>query len=134
MMINLEYISTSFPVSIKGVIFKDGKVILLRNERNEWELPGGKLERGETPESCLEREIFEELGLTVAALQLLDVWQYEIFSDVVVLIVTYLCSPADTFEFQISNEHKQGGWFDVEEIEGLNMPDGYKQSIVMLAK
>ncbi len=133
-MINLEYISTSFPVSIKGVIFKDGKVILLRNERNEWELPGGKLERGETPESCLEREIFEELGLTVAALQLLDVWQYEIFSDVVVLIVTYLCSPADTFEFQISNEHKQGGWFDVEEIEGLNMPDGYKQSIVMLAK
>ena len=28
-----------FPVSIKGVLIIDGKALLLKNERNEWDLP-----------------------------------------------------------------------------------------------
>ena len=35
-----------FPVSVKGVIFLDRRVVLLRNGRGEWELPGGGLEAG----------------------------------------------------------------------------------------
>src|SRR6185369_13602359 len=30
-----------WPVSIKGVCLVGGKVVLLKNERDEWELPGG---------------------------------------------------------------------------------------------
>ena len=39
----------AFPVSVKGVAVQGGKVLLLENERSEWELPGGKLEVGEDP-------------------------------------------------------------------------------------
>jgi hypothetical protein len=35
----------TFPVSVKGVTVQAGKVLLLENERAEWELPGGKLLR-----------------------------------------------------------------------------------------
>ena len=33
----------AFPVSVKGVAVQNGRVLLLENERGEWELPGGKL-------------------------------------------------------------------------------------------
>src|SRR5260221_10358006 len=54
-----------FPVSVKGIVYHDGRVVLLKNERDEWELPGGKLELGETPETCVVREIEEEIVLAV---------------------------------------------------------------------
>src|SRR5579859_3599473 len=65
----------AFPVSVKGVAVQDGKVLLLENERNEWELPGGKLELGEDPPGCVVREIIEETGWQVSAGPLLDCWQ-----------------------------------------------------------
>ena len=34
----------NFPVSIKGILVEAGWVVLLENERDEWELPGGRLE------------------------------------------------------------------------------------------
>jgi 8-oxo-dGTP pyrophosphatase MutT (NUDIX family) len=68
----------AFPVSVKGVAVQGGKVLLLRNERDEWELPGGKLEVGEDPADCVVREISEESGWQVTAGPLLDCWQYEV--------------------------------------------------------
>ena len=35
-----------FPVSVKGIVVRDGAVVLVHNQRDEWELRGGKLEIG----------------------------------------------------------------------------------------
>lgn len=42
-----------------------------------WELPGGKLEKGETPEQCIVREIREELTSEVKAERVLGVVEYD---------------------------------------------------------
>lgn len=124
-----------FPVSVKGVIFdQERKVVLLKNERNEWELPGGKLELGEIPEDCLEREIREELGLTVTTGPILDSWVYHIREGRDVLIVTYGCNPTLFFEVTHSPEHKAVGLFTLDEVSDLNMPLGYKRSITDWAR
>ena len=65
-----------FPVSVKGVVEVGGRVPLLRNERAEWELPGGRLEAGEALEAAVEREVLEELGLAVECRGLVDAWTY----------------------------------------------------------
>jgi 8-oxo-dGTP pyrophosphatase MutT (NUDIX family) len=118
-----------FPVSVKGVVYQDGKVILLKNERDEWELPGGKLELGEAPEVCVVREIEEELGLVAEAGPLLDSWVYHIYEGVDVLILTYGCYVTPFAEITHSPEHKAVGVFTPEEVKELRMPAGYKTSI-----
>ena len=81
-----------YPISVKGVVVRAGRVLLLKNERDEWELPGGRLEVGETPERCVAREIAEETSWTVVTGPLLDVWMYDIVqAERHVFIVTYGC-------------------------------------------
>ncbi|WP_018790516.1 NUDIX hydrolase [Salinispora arenicola] len=119
----------AFPVSVKGVCVRDGRVLLLRNEREEWELPGGKLELGEDPAACVGREISEETGWTVRVGPILDSWQYHIRDGIDVLIVTYGCFVDDDSPITVSSEHKEARLFAADEIAALPMPDGYRRSI-----
>jgi mutator protein MutT len=121
--------SGSYPVAIKGVVVRDGAVLLLRNDRDEWELPGGKIERGETPEECVVREIREETGWHVEAGQILDSWVYPVLPDRSVFVVTYACSTRATECPVVSDEHSEVGLFPVHEIAELRLPDGYQRSI-----
>jgi 8-oxo-dGTP pyrophosphatase MutT (NUDIX family) len=119
----------TFPVSVKGVLVRAGRVLLLRNERGEWELPGGKLELGEEPPACVAREIAEETGLPVTTGPILDAWQYHIGDGRDVLIITYGCHCESDQPPALSDEHQEVGFFSLAEVAGLTMPAGYKQSI-----
>jgi 8-oxo-dGTP pyrophosphatase MutT (NUDIX family) len=114
---------------VKGVVIRDSKVILLRNERDEWELPGGKLELSESPEQCLAREMAEELGLMIQPETILDSWTYTIVPGVHVLVLSYGCVESSEDEAVLSDEHKELRWFLLAEIDTLKMPEGYKASI-----
>ena len=122
-----------FPISIKGIILDEQRVVLLKNERDEWELPGGKLQLGEAPEDCVRREIEEELGLEVVVDKILDTWVYHIRERVDVFIVTYGCRPKASSQVTHSLEHKEVRWFELSAIRGLRMPAGYKNSIIAWA-
>ena len=119
---------TGHPVSIKAVLVIDGRIPLLKNERHEWELPGGRLEAGEQPEVTVLREIAEELGIAAADPEILDCWLYRIAGKGEVLIVTYGCRALAT-AVTLSAEHSEVRLFAPGEIAGLDMPEGYKRSI-----
>ncbi|MDC7228356.1 MAG: (deoxy)nucleoside triphosphate pyrophosphohydrolase [Spirochaetales bacterium] len=89
-----------------AVVFHDGKVLICRRASGEklegfWEFPGGKLEAGESMFDCIERELFEELGVKARGREILAVSFYayehseirltgiltELFSDEISLTV-----------------------------------------------
>ena len=124
----MTYRPPTWPVSVKGVaVDTHGRVLLLKNERQEWELPGGRLETGDpaagmrgddSPEQALEREILEETGWEVKADPLIagGTWIYEPIPGRRVLIITYGCTVLTPNRVPVlSHEHKQIGLFSAEE-------------------
>jgi 8-oxo-dGTP diphosphatase len=62
-------------VGVYGLVRQDGKVLLIKKGRGPYngmyDLPGGGIEFGETPEQTLRREFMEETGLVVEPVRLL---------------------------------------------------------------
>lgn len=64
----------AFQVRVTGVLIEKGAILLVKqriSESRAWSLPGGRLERGETIEQGLIREIKEETGLDARVERLL---------------------------------------------------------------
>ncbi len=67
-------------VAVGVLIDRDGRFLLTSRPAGKpyagyWEFPGGKLEAGESVEQALRRELHEELGIAIGAVQ---PWQVEI--------------------------------------------------------
>jgi mutator protein MutT len=129
------------PVSVKGIIFDDKKIWLRHNERNEWELPGGKLDIGEQPEEAIVREMREELGFKV---QIADIVQANLYvikashdESRGVVVISYLCKlqqKIGKFEFRGEAGLAKFEKFTLDEIKNINMPDFYKSAILKAFK
>ena len=118
-----------WPVSVKGVLGWDGRTVVLRNHRGEWELPGGRLERTDaSPQDALRREITEELGFEAEIGPLIDSWIYDVEGKRV-LILTYSCTASRPASLRHSDEHTEVGLFSPVELRSEAIPSGYLRSI-----
>lgn len=135
------YKTYSVPISVKGIVFEGDRVWLRKNERNEWEFPGGKLDEGEQPTDTVKREMIEELGLSVEVLHLVDAYLYTIKVSTDesrgVLVLSYLCQVIEKVgDLELEGEAGRAEFklFAIDEIRELNMPDFYKQALMTVMK
>jgi 8-oxo-dGTP pyrophosphatase MutT (NUDIX family) len=119
----------SYPTSIKGVLLINGNVLLVKNSRLEWELPGGRSEAGENHAETLVREFAEELSLKVAITEPIDSYLFEVLPGRHVFIVTYGSTLAGEFRPELSDEHTEHCLWPVNRLSELNLPLGYRRSI-----
>jgi 8-oxo-dGTP pyrophosphatase MutT (NUDIX family) len=118
-----------YPVSVKGVLLLEGQVVLLRNSRNEWELPGGRIDPGESHAQTLTREFTEELAVNVDVSELIDSYVFEVIPGRHVEIITYGCTLAGAFAPKVSNEHSEHCLWPVHRLSEINLPAGYRRSV-----
>ncbi len=117
------------PISAKGVLIRRGRVLLLRNERGEWELPGGRLDGDESPEEAVVREIREETGLRARVVALVDAWVYRVTRSEKVLVLEYACRLKGNGIVTISREHAEHTWLRPSDLRGEPLPEGYRRGI-----
>jgi 8-oxo-dGTP pyrophosphatase MutT (NUDIX family) len=122
------------PLSIKGVLIHDGRVLLLLNERGEWDLPGGRPDAGEDYRTALSREVLEETGLKVEVGAALGGHLFEVLPGRFVRIVAFACRLLAEAEFRLSPEHLEARWVRVEQlgdgvIDGHRLPQGYLAAV-----
>ena len=69
-----EYGHATPKVDVRGVVFREGRVLLVRGlDDRQWTLPGGWAEVGERPSEAVEKEVREESGYETRAVKLLAV-------------------------------------------------------------
>ena len=59
------YPKCTYRVSLKAISTFDNKLVLVKEESDYWDLPGGGIEHMEEVEPAFHREVMEELGVEV---------------------------------------------------------------------
>jgi 8-oxo-dGTP diphosphatase len=123
----------AYPISVKGVVVHRDRVLLLLNERDEWDLPGGRPDGGEDHRAALEREVREETGLAVAVGDALDEHLFEVLPGRFVRILPFVCRLVGGSDVVLSHEHLETRWLPLgelgESIAGHRLPAGYLAAI-----
>lgn len=98
-----------FHITVKGIVIFQNKILILKRVRPSsdglgyWELPGGGLEYGETPDEALIRELKEETNLDISIIKPAYTFT-AIREDYQTIGIGYLCI-SDNNQVVVSNEH-----------------------------
>lgn len=122
--------ANSIKVATSAVVTnKEGKILLHKRRDNDmWSLPGGVMEAGETIEDCVRSKVKEETGVEVTINRLIGVYSNPShiieFKDGEIrqeLSMCFHCTIKDSFELNVSEESKEVKFFDINEIEELDI-------------
>lgn len=134
MLANMGTNEDTFHLGIKALIRNDeGKILLLKvnpaklrgSDQEYWDIPGGRIQRGDTVEQTLRREIAEEIGVTdidgirPLAMVLSNIRIPLDPVDVGLILSIYTCSISPDAHVTLSDEHVDLGWFAPEEAAKL---------------
>lgn len=108
-----------FVISQKAMLVRDGKCLIVEtsNRPGVWELPGGRIDKGETGEDSFVREVREELGLS--KFENLGVADCKVWRDkknVPMCGIVNLIKN-DTDKITLSPEHSQMKWITEKQVD-----------------
>ena len=126
-----------FQVGIKGVIVnsQNKALVLLKtvNGRIFWDVPGGRMEKGETIDQTLRRELEEEVpgikDFQVKNLLNVDAVHRSDTVEGIDLLLVFYKVEADLEKVSLSEEHQSYKWVSLEEIDSLEREASIRNGI-----
>ena len=120
-----------------AVIEKDGHVLIAKRRQGsrfagKWEFPGGKLEKGETPEQCLKRELREELDIIADIGDLFCSSDYTYTPEFTIRLLAYRTTVISGF-FNL-NDHEEIRWVKPAELTDYDFPEADRLIVERLIK
>lgn len=120
-------------VSVYAVLRNEkGEFLLLRRSENshsnpgKWDLPGGKLGRGELLKDAVVREVWEETGISIVLGEIAGYATFELPDKKVIAIIYdggYIIA-----DVKLSYEHVEHAWSSLENILEMDaLPDHFKE-------
>lgn len=85
--------------------------------QNKWEFPGGKLEDGETPQACLQREMAEEFGIAVTVEDFFGRSVYKYESGQIELLAYFISYQSGEL---VMRAHDEIAWASVDELNSFD--------------
>ena len=104
-----------------AIIIQDGCVLCARKKAGLplagfWEFPGGKLEKGETPEECLVRELLEEFSVRCQVGSFVAESVHDYGDKTIQLLGYYVTHIGGSFTL---TDHDEIIWLPVSELRSL---------------
>ncbi len=99
----------------------------------KWELPGGKVDFGETPQESTAREFLEETGVVVKIKELLpyvavNYWEYP-WGDQQTLVMCFRCEFAEKKQLEKDHHVQRVAWVELEKVDKLKTLPSIKEFI-----
>jgi mutator protein MutT len=94
-----------------------------------WELPGGKIEAGESPAACVRRECAEELAIEVVVEELLGIVEHE-YSHAHVRL--HLLTARVVGQADLSSCQASAHWVDIDQLSTYRLPPANAQLTKLL--
>ncbi|VVE00038.1 NUDIX hydrolase [Pandoraea horticolens] len=118
-------------VSAKAILRRGDTVLFARNPRDEWELPEGQPEPGESLEDAVRREVLEECGWQVAGVSYAGSAAFEVIPARHVMLVFFEChrEAGDGSSLAGSEEHSAFAWIDVSAARPDDLPLSYWNAV-----
>lgn len=103
-----------------AILIEDDCVFLARREdaHRGWEFPGGKIEPGETPETCLRRELEEEFSIAVDVGEFIGESIYA-YAEGRIRLLAYTC--CNRTGDPVCNVHAECRWVPVADLPGYDL-------------
>jgi 8-oxo-dGTP diphosphatase len=123
---------------VAAVIMEDGKVLIGKRKEgfpmaHKWEFPGGKMEPGETPEACLKRELFEELGITAEIGTFFASGVSGQDSPYAIELLVYRASYRSCCPLAL-NEHEELRWVSPPDLDAYDFPEADRPVVEKLMR
>ena len=126
--VNFDSISDKFPVSVKSLIFDDKRFLLIKNERDEWDIPGGKIENNHNVIETMVREVKEELNITIDNYNILLAKKY-LFRKQEIIVIVYNSKITNEDPINLSFENIDYNFFSYNELNHLKLTPWAKDSL-----